>query len=103
MVLTRMSSHQQLNANDEERRHAAPLSSRPYRRPSCPAGNERRPYMRLLSLHLPVPLRRAGWLLASLATLLSLLLLPAALPAQTCNRTISADIVALDQVFFWNR
>jgi hypothetical protein len=30
-------------------------------------------------------------------------LLPAAAGAQTCARTLTADVVALDQVFFWNR
>jgi len=27
----------------------------------------------------------------------------AAVPAPTCNRTVTANVVALDQVFFWNR
>lgn len=29
--------------------------------------------------------------------------LASAAAAQTCNRTVNADVVALDQVFFWNR
>jgi hypothetical protein len=33
----------------------------------------------------------------------ALLLAPAAAGAQTCARTLTADVVALDQVFFWNR
>ena len=45
---------------------------------------------------------RLGGLTASLL-MLSLVLLPVAAPAQTCARTITADVVALDQVFFWNR
>ncbi|HEX2645449.1 MAG TPA: copper oxidase [Thermoanaerobaculia bacterium] len=34
---------------------------------------------------------------------LTALLLPATARAQTCARTITADVVAFDQVFFWNR
>ena len=44
-----------------------------------------------------------GWRLASLAIVLSLTLLPSTVSAQTCARTIIADVVAFDQVFFWNR
>jgi hypothetical protein len=40
------------------------------------------------------------WLRLLIATLF---LLPAAAEAQTCARTLTADVVALDQVFFWNR
>src|SRR4029079_8864988 len=42
-------------------------------------------------------------LLAGRLLAVSLLLLPGIAAAQTCNRTITADVVALDQVFFWNR
>ena len=34
---------------------------------------------------------------------LLLLLIPERGAAQTCSRTVNADVVALDQVFFWNR
>jgi len=33
----------------------------------------------------------------------TLFLLPATAGAQTCARNLTADVVALDQVFFWNR
>src|SRR5687768_9164032 len=33
----------------------------------------------------------------------ALLALPGAATAQTCARTLTADVVAFDQVFFWNR
>jgi hypothetical protein len=33
----------------------------------------------------------------------TLFLIPAAAGAQTCARTLTANVVALDQVFFWNR
>ena len=55
------------------------------------------------SLPLPGLIPRTWWLPTSLALVLALALLPAAAPAQTCARTITADVVALDQVFFWNR
>lgn len=42
-------------------------------------------------------------LFAVTAMLLVLLLAPKEARAQTCGRTISADVVALDQSFFWNR
>jgi hypothetical protein len=45
------------------------------------------------------PLRR----LAASAAFAAGLILPGAAGAQTCARTIVADVVALDQVFFWNR
>lgn len=35
--------------------------------------------------------------------LLAILCLPASAPAQSCARTLVADVVAFDQVFFWNR
>src|SRR5687768_18005841 len=35
--------------------------------------------------------------------LAALLALPGAARAQTCARTLTADVVALDQAFFWNR
>ena len=41
------------------------------------------------------------FLTAALAVLLSLT--PGAASAQTCARTLTADVVAFDQVFFWNR
>ena len=47
----------------------------------------------------PVCLRRL-----SAMALLALLCLPAAVSAQaTCARTVTADVVAFDQVWFWNR
>jgi hypothetical protein len=45
---------------------------------------------------------RSNFFLLNLLTAI-LFLLPATAGAQTCNRTLTADIVALDQVFFWNR
>jgi hypothetical protein len=45
---------------------------------------------------------RCAILLAFLLLLL-FLLGPGAAAAQTCNRTLVADVVAFDQVFFWNR
>ncbi|HYN23065.1 MAG TPA: copper oxidase, partial [Thermoanaerobaculia bacterium] len=59
--------------------------------------------MRLPSFRTPASLLWSGRLLASLALALPLALLPATASAQTCARTITADVVALDQVFFWNR
>ena len=59
--------------------------------------------MRLPSLRCPASRLWSGRLLASLALALPLALLPATATAQTCARTITADVVALDQVFFWNR
>ena len=44
------------------------------------------------------PLRYAVLIVAA-----ALLLLPGSARAQSCARTIQADVVALDQVFFWNR
>ncbi|HKI05262.1 MAG TPA: copper oxidase [Thermoanaerobaculia bacterium] len=41
--------------------------------------------------------------LTALCAAAALLVLPASVSAQTCARTITADVVALDQVFFWNR
>ena len=35
--------------------------------------------------------------------LAALLALPGAAQAQTCARTLTADVVAFDKVFFWNR
>jgi hypothetical protein len=52
--------------------------------------------------------RKHLWLCV-VAALMLLFAIPADAKAQeallpaTCNRTISADVVALDQVFFWNR
>src|SRR6476659_2977551 len=43
-----------------------------------------------------------GWHLAALLMAASLGF-PASAAGQTCVRTITADVVALDQVFFWNR
>jgi hypothetical protein len=45
------------------------------------------------------PLRRLSLSLA----FLSLLVLPTSAEAQSCPRVIHADVVAFDQVFFWNR
>ena len=42
-------------------------------------------------------------LMAAVCALAALLTWPAAASAQTCARTITADVVAFDQVFFWNR
>jgi len=47
-------------------------------------------------------LHRKHVLLCAAAALM-LFAIPSTGRAQTCNRTISADVVALDQVFFWNR
>ncbi len=44
-----------------------------------------------------LPVRRV------LALMFLALVLPATARAQTCARTITADVVAFDQVFFWNR
>src|SRR5215203_2906796 len=33
----------------------------------------------------------------------AIVILPEAVQAQTCARTLTADVVAFDQVFFWNR
>ncbi len=33
----------------------------------------------------------------------AIMILPQAVQAQTCARTLTADVVAFDQVFFWNR
>ncbi len=46
--------------------------------------------------------RRIGWFTAALA-LAAALGLPADAAAQTCARTLTAEVVAFDQVFFWNR
>ncbi|HWQ31731.1 MAG TPA: hypothetical protein VNQ79_02515 [Blastocatellia bacterium] len=42
-------------------------------------------------------------ILPGMLTVLALLLLGESASAQTCDRTITADVVALDQPFFWNR
>src|SRR5689334_5719111 len=47
----------------------------------------------------PFSLRRLSWM----AAVALMLLLPEAVTAQTCARTLTADVVAFDQVFFWNR
>ena len=47
--------------------------------------------------------RRPRSSLPSLAAASLLLALPSAAGAQTCARTITADVVALDQPWFWNR
>ncbi|HEX6901531.1 MAG TPA: copper oxidase [Thermoanaerobaculia bacterium] len=47
----------------------------------------------------PFSLRRLSWM----AALALAALLPRAVSAQTCARTITADVVAFDQVWFWNR
>jgi hypothetical protein len=47
----------------------------------------------------PLGLRRLSWM----ALLALLALMPGAASAQTCARTITADVVAFDQVWFWNR
>jgi hypothetical protein len=48
--------------------------------------------------------QRAGRRAALSALLFSAFLgLPQAAEAQTCTRTLTADVVAFDQVFFWNR
>ncbi|HYG64142.1 MAG TPA: multicopper oxidase domain-containing protein, partial [Thermoanaerobaculia bacterium] len=41
--------------------------------------------------------------LPRLAALLLLLAAPGAATAQSCTRTLMADVVAIDQVWFWNR
>lgn len=46
--------------------------------------------------------RRTGWLAMALAVA-AVLGLPADATGQTCTRTLTADVVAFDQVFFWNR
>src|SRR5215207_9736423 len=46
----------------------------------------------------PLCLRRLSW-----TAVLALLAFPGAVAAQTCARTITADVVAFDQVWFWNR
>ncbi|HKI05263.1 MAG TPA: copper oxidase [Thermoanaerobaculia bacterium] len=43
-------------------------------------------------------IRRLSWM-----AVLALLSLPGSVSAQTCARTITADVVAFDQVWFWNR
>src|SRR5829696_6668913 len=47
--------------------------------------------------------RRLVRLLPHLAALLLLLAAPGAARAQSCTRTLMADVVAIDQVWFWNR
>ena len=47
----------------------------------------------------PFSLRRLSWM----AALAFLALSPGAVSAQTCARTVTADVVAFDQVWFWNR
>lgn len=47
----------------------------------------------------PFSLRRLSWM----AVLALVALLPGAASAQTCARTVTADVVAFDQVWFWNR
>src|SRR6266545_680227 len=42
-------------------------------------------------------------ILVCLTTVLALLFMPGGAKAQTCGRTITANVVAFDQVFFWNR
>lgn len=52
----------------------------------------------------PFPVTQTGVLtLMSLAVVLTICLLPATASAQTCARTITADVVAIDQPFFYNR
>ncbi|MFQ5719441.1 MAG: copper oxidase [Acidobacteriota bacterium] len=46
--------------------------------------------------------KTSGWL-AALVMLVAGFIAPAASRAQVCNRTVHADVAALDQVFFWNR
>ncbi|HEX6902848.1 MAG TPA: copper oxidase [Thermoanaerobaculia bacterium] len=56
-------------------------------------------------MHLPTSsrfVRRIGWLTAALAVA-AVLGLPAGAMGQTCTRTLTAEVVAFDQVFFWNR
>ena len=45
----------------------------------------------------------AHWALVLVLVVAGLLTLPTLLTAQVCERHIKADVVALDQVFFWNR
>ncbi len=47
----------------------------------------------------PFNMRRLFWT----AALALVALPPGAVSAQTCARTITADVVAFDQVWFWNR
>ncbi|HEY4590700.1 MAG TPA: hypothetical protein VII86_15845, partial [Thermoanaerobaculia bacterium] len=46
--------------------------------------------------------RRTGWLIVAIVVATALGL-PAGVAGQTCTRTLTADVVAFDQVFFWNR
>ncbi len=52
---------------------------------------------------MPSPFPSVVHRLARMAAVAALALVPAAASAQTCARTLTADVVAFDQVFFWNR
>src|SRR5215475_8863426 len=53
--------------------------------------------------HKKVLRRCRTFILVCFMTVLVFLFMLGSATAQTCDRTITADVVALDQVFFWNR